>query len=41
VIVSEPLAVGSAQYDFETAVLHELGHALGSAATPSLFLTVF
>jgi hypothetical protein len=26
---SDPAAVGSGQYDFETVVMHELGHALG------------
>jgi hypothetical protein len=26
---SDPTAVGSGQYDFETVVIHELGHALG------------
>jgi hypothetical protein len=25
----DPAAIGSAQYDFETVVMHELGHALG------------
>ncbi len=27
--VSDPTQIGSGQYDFETTVLHELGHALG------------
>ncbi len=26
---SDPLAIGSGQYDFQTSVVHELGHALG------------
>src|SRR5262249_61584866 len=26
---SDPKQIGAAQYDFETTVLHELGHALG------------
>src|SRR5207249_10942520 len=26
---TDPTAVGSGQYDFETVVIHELGHALG------------
>jgi hypothetical protein len=31
---SDPTQVGSAQYDFETTVLHELGHALGLGHSP-------
>ena len=32
---ADPTQIGAGQYDFETTMLHELGHALGWAARPT------